>query len=190
MRKSIKFFIAATGVLLVILGILFVANPAGGIFSMAVMLGLFVLFSGIFQLLFVLNAQHLIPNSGTRVLSAVFQIVLGCFLLSHKLFVGASLPIIFAVWVLAEGIIGAVKAFDYKQVDYKYWWCILLLGICGAVLGVLGLANLGAAAKTLSVLVGIAIIIEGLSYFVMLGGIKRFEKRVKEVKEGVSNFLS
>ena len=157
---------------------------------MAWLLGFITLLSGISQLLFTLNAQDYIPNSGTRVLSSILQIIVGCILLSHNLFVGAALPFIFAAWVMVEGVIGAVKSFDYKQVDYKYWWCILILGVAAAILGFCGLSNPVAAGKTLGVFIGIAVILEGISYFVMLAGIKRFEKRVKTVKENVSKFLN
>ena len=179
MRKSIKILIATTGVLFILLGIIFLCKPLDAISSMALLLGFFTLLSGISELVFVLNAQRFIPNSGTRVLSAVFQILLGCILLSHNAFVSTAIPVIFSLWVIAEGVIAAVKSFDYKQVGYKAWWCVLLLGIAAAVLGFLGLTNINAAAATFSILVGIAIIIEGISYFILLGGINRFEKKVE-----------
>jgi len=192
MRNSTKILIAVSGILLIILGIFCIARPAAALFSMAWLLGLITLVSGALELIAVLNSQRFIPNSGTRVLSALFQIIIGCILLSHKLFVTISLPIIFAVWVLVEGVIIAVKSFDYKQVDFKYWWCILILGVAGAVLGFLGLRNPDVAGRTLSTLVGIGVIVEGISYLVTLSGINRFEKRVKEfkndVREAIDNY--
>ena len=192
MRNSTKILIAVSGILFILLGILCIARPGAALFSMAWLLGLITLVSGVLELIAVLNAQRFIPNSGTRVLSSLFQIIIGCILLSHKLLVTASLPVIFAIWVLVEGVIIAVKAFDYKQVDFKYWWCVFLLGVAGAVLGFLGLRNPDVAGKTLSILVGIGVIVEGISYLVTLGGINRFEKRVKEfksdVREAIDNY--
>lgn len=184
MRNSTKILIAVSGILFILLGIFCIARPGAALVSIAWLLGLLTLVSGIAELIAVLNMQRVIPNSGTRVLSAVLQIIIGCFLLGHKWLVTISLPFIFAVWVMIEGIIIAVKAFDYKQVQYKWWWCILILGVAGAVLGFLGLRNPDTAGKTLSILVGIGVIVEGISYLVTLGGINRFEKRVKEgIKE-------
>ncbi len=181
MRNSTKILIAVSGILFIILGIFCIAKPGAALFSMAWLLGIITLISGIAELIMVLNAQRFIPNSGTRVLSAIFQIVVGCLLLANKWLVSLSLPVIFAIFVLVEGIIIAVKAFDYKQVDFKYWWCLLILGVAGAVLGFLGLKNPDVAGKTLSILVGIGVIAEGISYLVSLGGIRRFEKSVKEL---------
>ncbi len=189
MRNSTKILIAVSGVMFIILGILCIAKPGPALFSIAWLLGLITLISGIAELIMVLNAQRFIPNSGTRVLSAVFQIVVGCLLLGHKWLVTISLPVIFAIFVLVEGIVIAVKSFDYKQVDFKYWWCLLILGVAGAVLGFLGLRNPDVAGKTLSILVGIGVIAEGISFLVTLGGINRFEKRVKDFKEDVAGYL-
>ena len=190
MRKSTKILIAVSGILFILLGILCIAKPGAALFSMAWLLGLITLISGVAELVMVLNAQRFIPNSGTRVLSSVFQIIVGFFLLAHKWFVTVSLPFLFALFVLIEGVVIVVKSFDYKQVDFKYWWCLLILGVAGAVLGFLGLRNPEAAGKTLSILVGIGVIVEGISNLVALGGINRFEKRLKDFKEAVSeNYL-
>ena len=189
MRNSTKILIAVSGILFILLGIFCIARPGAALFSMAWLLGLITLISGIAELIMVLNAQRFIPNSGTRVLSAIFQIVVGCLFLGHKWLVTISLPVIFAIFVLVEGIVIAVKSVDYKQVDFKYWWCLLILGVAGAVLGFLGLRNPDVAGKTLSILVGIGVIAEGVSFLVTLGGINRFEKRVKDFKEDVAGYL-
>ena len=190
MRNSIKILIAVTGILFILLGILCLAKPGAALFSMAWLMGIITLTSGIVELIAVLNLQRIIPNSGTRVLSAVFQIIVGCILLGNQMLVAASLPVIFTLWIMVEGIIIAVKAFDYKQVEFKYWWCILILGVGGAVLGFLGLRDPAAAGKTLSILVGIGVISEGISFLVTLGGIKRFENNVKKARGAIREAMT
>ena len=91
-----------------------------------------------------------------------------------------SLPVVFAIWVLVEGLVIAVQSFDYKSVGFRYWWVVLILGICGAILGVLGLKNLDVTALTLSTIIGCAIIANGLAYFCALLGIKRFEEFIED----------
>ena len=190
MRNSIKILIAVTGILFILLGILCLAKPGAALFSMAWLMGIITLTSGIVELIAVLYLQRFLPNSGTRVLSAVFQIIVGCILLGNQMLVAASLPVIFTLWIMVEGIIIAVKAFDYKQVEFKFWWCILILGIGGAVLGFLGLRDPAAAGKTLSILVGIGVISEGISFLVTLGGIKRFENNVKKVRGAIREAMT
>ncbi len=185
MKKSTKIWICIAGVLLIALGVLCICKPAATLFSTAWMIGFFTLFAGIAELVFTLNTQAFLPNSGTRMLSALLNIILGFFFLGNTLFVGASLPFIFAFWVIVEGIIGAVRSFDYKQVGFPYWWVILCLSIVAVVLGVLGLRNPDVTGKTLSTLIGIAIILNGAAYLLAIAGVSRFEKKVENFKKGI-----
>ena len=189
MKNSTKIWICITGVLLVVLGIVCICHPAATLFSTAWLIGLFTLLAGITELVFTINTQAFLPNSGTRMLSAILNIVLGFIFLGNTLFLGASLPYIFAFWVIVEGILVAVRSFDYKQVGFGGWWGMLLMGIAAVVLGVLGLRNPDITGKTLSTLIGLGIVFAGAAYLVALGGINRFEKKVKEVKGAIRDLV-
>lgn len=142
------------------------------------LIGLFTLIAGISKLVFALKTQLFLPNSGTRALSGLMEIIIGIIFLGNNIFVAFSLPVIFAMWVLIESIIIAVNSFDYKRVGFPGWFVILLLGICGIVLGVLGLKNPDVTAATLSTLIGLGVIAMGAAYLFALLGITRFQKRV------------
>ena len=184
-KTSTKIWLAIACILLIVLGIVCIANPAATLFSAAWMIGCFTLFSGISQLIFTFKTQAFLPNSGTRMLSSILQIILGIIFLGHNLFVTVSLPIIFASWVLVEGIILAVQSFDFKRVGFSGWWGILLLGIAGAILGFLGLKNPDVAGATLSWIIGLGIISLGVSYLLVLCGINRFEKKVGQIRSNI-----
>ena len=89
-----------------------------------------------------------------------------------------DLPVVFAIWIMIEGIVIAVQSFDYKRVGFPMWWVLLLLGAGAAVLGYFGLKNLDVTAGVLSALIGLAIIANGLAYILAVVGVNRFEKRV------------
>lgn len=141
----------------------------------------FTLVSGISKLVFTFRTQAFLPNSGSRALSAVLEIIIGIIFLGNNIFLAFSLPVIFAMWVLIESVIIAVNSFDYKRVGFPGWFVILLLGICGIVLGVLGLKNPDVTATTLSTLIGLGVIAMGISNLFALRGINRFEKAVDGV---------
>ena len=183
--KSTKIWMAVAGVLFIILGIACICSPTETLFTLAWLIGIFTLFSGIAKLIFTFRTEGFLPNSGSRALSAVLQIILGCILLGHKIFVAISLPIIFALWVIVESATTAIQSFDYKRVGFPYWWCILLLGIGGTVMGILGLKNPDITAATLSVFIGIGIITIGCSYLVALRGINKFETKVDHFKKTI-----
>ena len=89
------------------------------------------------------------------------------------------------MWVLFESVIIAVDSFDYKRVGFPGWFVILLLGICGIVLGILGLKNPDITARTLSTLIGLGVIAMGAAYLFALLGITRFEKKVEGFRRGI-----
>ena len=189
MSKSTKIWLGIAGCLLVILGIVCICKPAGTLFATAWLIGCFTLISGISKLIFTVRTEAFLPNSGSRMLSAILQILLGVAFLVFNVALTASLPIVFALWVMVEGVIIAVQSFDYKRVGFPYWWVMLLLGICGAVLSVFFMRNPVDSAVTLSTLIGLGIIALGVSYIVALVGIKKFEKRIEEVKTNIQNTI-
>lgn len=179
MKTSTKIWLCLSGVLLVVLGVICIVRPDITLVSAAWILGCFTLVEGITKLIFTLKTQRFIPNSGTRMLSSLLDIFFGCFFLFNILETAISLPVVFSLWVMIEGVIVAVESFDYKKVGFSQWWIILVLGVAGAVLGFYGLRNLDVAAKTLSVLIGIGIVANGLAYILALIGINRFEKKIE-----------
>ena len=154
MKTSTKIWLAIAGILLVVLGVLCISRPAATLFTTAWLIGLFTLFAGVSKLMFTLRTQAFLPNSGTRALSAILEIIIGIIFLANNVFLAFSLPVIFAMWITIESVIIVVNSFDYKRVGFPGWWGILLLGICGVVLGILGLRNPDVTAATLSTLIG------------------------------------
>lgn len=126
--------------------------------------------------------QAFLPNRGTRALSAILDIFFGCFFLFNILGTAVSLPVVFAIWVMIEGVVIAVQSFDYKKVGFPMWWVLLLLGAGAAVLGYFGLKNLEVTAGVLSAIIGIAIIANGLAYILAVIGVNRFEKKVDRLE--------
>ena len=178
MKKSTKIWLLIVGIMLIVLGILCLSKPAATLLSVAWIIGVLTLITGISKLIFTAHTQAFLPNSGTRMLSAILLIIMGFILLGHKLFIASSLPVIFAIWVIIEGVTIAVQSFDYKRVGFGAWWILLILGVAAAIMGCLGLRNPIAAAKTLSTLISLGIIVLGASNLLAVLGIHKFEKLI------------
>lgn len=187
MKKSKKIWLCITGILLVALGVYFLINPNITLVSAAYILGFLTLFTGISKLIFTFRTQAFMPNSGTRMLMALLDIFFGCFFLFHLFGTAASLPFVFAIWVIIEGVSVFVLSFEYKKVGFQYWWVLLLLGIIGIVLGVLGLMNMDVTAVTLSTLISISVILFGLAHILAVAGVTRFEKTVDEQVKAIKD---
>ena len=184
MKTSTKIWLCIAGLLLIILGVVCIAKPDITLVSAAWTLGCLTLIAGMAKMVFTLKTQAFLPNSGTRMLSAILDIFFGCFFLFNILGTAISLPVVFAMWVMLDGIVIAVQSFDYKKAGFPQWWALLILGVCGAVLGFFGLRNLGFTAGVLSTIIGLGIIANGLAYILAVVGINRFEKEAGQVERG------
>lgn len=176
MKKSTKILLVITGILLIALGIICITKPAETLFATAWLIGIFTLISGISTLVFTFRTQRFLPNSGSRMLSGLFQIFIGIFFLCNIFATTGALPFVFALWIMMEGVVIAIQSFDFKKVGFSYWWALLLLGIAGAVLGFFGLRYPIISGTVLSTLIGLGIIVNGIAYLVLFSGIKKFEK--------------
>jgi len=181
MKTSTKIWLCIAGLLLIILGVVCIAKPDITMVSAAWMLGCLTLIAGVAKMVFTIKTQAFLPNSGTRMLSALLDIFFGCFFLFNILGTAVSIPVVFAIWVMIEGIVIAVQSFDYKKVGFPQWWVLLILGVCGAVLGFFGLRNLDVTAGVLSTIIGLGIIANGLAYILAVVGVNRFEKKTDEI---------
>lgn len=185
MKKSSKIWLAIAGVALIASGVVCLGKPLETLFASAWLLGCIVLLSGVFTLIFTFRTQRFLPNSGTRMLSGLVQIFLGLFFLVNNPAVAVSLPFVFAFWVLVEGVTLFIESFDFRKFGFGNWWCICILGIVAAVFGILGLLYPNAAGLTLTILIGIGIILNGVAYLVALFGVNKFERNVKDFQKQV-----
>ena len=176
MRTSSKIYMALSGVLLVILGIVCLCNTEETILSLAWLMGIFALITGIAALMFYIAVGRSLAGRSGILLTAIIDILIGILFLGNPLIVANTLPIVFAFWTLFGGINIAIRSFDFKQVGFTGWWLILIMGIVGATFGVCALINPIVGAVAITVLVGIALILRGTAYFVEVAGINKFEK--------------
>lgn len=176
MKTGKKIWLCLVGIILIALGVYCFTSPSLTLLTTAKILGIALLVEGIMKMVFTLRTQAFLPFSGTRMLSALLDILFGCFILFNLYSTAVSLPMIFAIWVIIEGISVAVQSFDYKKFGFSQWWLILILGICATVLGIFGMQNLHVTAATLSGLIGVALILAGLANFFAVIAVSRIEK--------------
>ena len=180
MLPSRKIYMGITGAAFAALGIICILKPMSTLVSLAWILGLITLISGIATLLNWFNLKGYFPQSGSILLSSILQILLGFFFLRHDLAFATILPIIFAVFLIIEGINLAIRSFDYKKIGFRLWWLNLTLGIIAAVLGFISIGTPSFGGAALSTVLGIGLIIVGVVYFIALCSINRFEKRLND----------
>lgn len=179
---KVKVNLILTAVIMIAVGVLFVIYPKDSLGLLTWLLGVLILASGVFTILFSLKAQKVLPNASSSTLLGVFHIMLGSlFVLNHfdKLQEGA-IGVLFAIWVMYEGLSLVISSFGYKKATFRHWWVMLLFGLLNVVLGYVALLNADKISPVLAVIVGLGIVANGVMRIVAFIAITRIEKKLKQ----------
>ena len=184
MKTSTKVLFAITGVLLVALGIVCICNPGATVISLALTIGIMTLASGISTIINWARLKYFLPT-GNLLLSGILQVIIGLLFINYNLVVAAALPFVFSCWICAEGIILAIRSFDFKKFYFKSWWVLLILGIITAAIGICCLINpIEIGGSVMTYFIGAAIIMMGVIDLVALIEFNKIEKYANNMIQG------
>lgn len=156
----------AAGILLIIGGFFCLTHEAAAILTLAVLLGVMMLFSGILELLLFAKEHNAMYGSGWILLDGIVTTVLGVLLLGNQAFSVISLPFLFSMWLLFTGIARIVSAFDLKKVGVRSWGWVLAMGIILVLGGMMTIFDPVAGLFAITFLVGFSFILEGIDTIV------------------------
>jgi uncharacterized membrane protein HdeD (DUF308 family) len=157
----------AEGIILVILGLLAIVVPPVATIAVEILVGWLLLISGVVGLIATLRTRGA-PGFWWSLLSAVIGIVAGIVLLRWPLSGALSLTLILTVFLVLEGIISILYAFEHKRELSGRWGVMLFSGIVDLCLAGIIFAGLpGTAAWAIGLLVGINLVFGGSALIAM-----------------------
>lgn len=158
------------GIVMALLGIYVWFNPVASLVGLALYLGICFIIVGAAYLTVSFSFQ-----SGWYLLVGILDILVGIIMVANLGITAASLPVIFALWCLAVGVIQLTASFRLKKEGLSWSWS-LAAGILGILFAFLILGNPLVGAMTITTLMGLYILLYGLieigEYFM----IRRLEK--------------
>ncbi|MBV8929625.1 MAG: HdeD family acid-resistance protein [Mycobacteriaceae bacterium] len=173
-----------SGVLAVILGILVLAWPGISILVAAVIFGAYLLISGIAQVVF---AFSLHVSAGGRVLlfiSGAASLVLAVLAFRHF----GNAILLLAIWIavgfIFRGVATTVSAISDPALPGRGWH--IFFGVISLIAGMVILASPFDSLVTLTLVVGIWLIVGGVFEIVSAFGIRSAAKKVADIREGAA----
>ena len=109
--KSVRVLNIAAGVLLIAAGVYCLCNQDIAVLSAGLLLGLFMLVSGVIEIAVFAGTSGVLIGSGWLLLDGVLTVIMSLFLLFNQWFTMLSLPFLFTIWLLFSGISRFVSAF-------------------------------------------------------------------------------
>jgi len=151
-----SFWHLAGGVIMALLGIYIWFNPAVSLMALALYLGIvfIVVGAGYFMASFSFR-------SGWYLAVGILDILVGVVFVSNLGVSAVSLPIIFALWCMAVGVVQIVTAFQFKNTNFPWYWS-LIAGILGVLFAFLILAYPALGVYTITTLMGAYILLYGV----------------------------
>ena len=119
--KTMRVLNIVSGVLLILIGIYCLCNQDIAAATAGLMVGIFMLASGIIEIVVFAATSRLLIGSSWLLLDGVLTVILSLFLLFNEWFTMLSLPFLFALWLLFSGSSRFVSAFDLKALGVRNW---------------------------------------------------------------------
>jgi uncharacterized membrane protein HdeD (DUF308 family) len=163
------------GVLTLILGIIVSFHPTGSLNVLAVLLGVLMIFSGIFHLIRVFD-----PEESHRVwlgIAGLLFIVIGVVLIRHLHLTLAIIGLVIGITWIVQGLAALIGGISGGAREGRAWW--IIFGAVSLIAGIVVVSTPTSSLNVLAVLLGIWFIIMGI--FEIIGGsILRHELRAAE----------
>jgi len=155
-----------SGVLLIVAGVYCLCNQDVAAMTAGLLLGVFMLVSGVIEIIVFASTAGLLIGSGWLLLDGVLTVILSLFLLFNQWFTMLSLPFLFALWLLFSGISRFVSAFDLRAMGVRGWGWVLTIGILLMVAGFICMMDPWVSVAAIGLTVGLVFLLEGVSAIV------------------------
>lgn len=149
------------GVLLLIAGVICIADPSVVLVAMPLYLGISMMISGIVDIVIFAKGNRYMSGSGWFLADGILTVLLSLFILFHQTFTMLSIPYIFGMWLLFSGISKFVNSFELKRMEVRGWGWFTAMGVLLAIAGILSFWNPVLELVTMGVLVGVLLIFQG-----------------------------
>lgn len=153
--KKISFWRIVIGAVMIILGLFILLNPLASLLALALYIGIAFIIAGIGYIVTSFSFQ-----SGWELFVGILDMFIGIIFVTNLGVTAATLPIIFAIWCLATGIIQAVGAYKLHQLSLPWVWSFAM-GIFGVLFSFLILAYPLIGILTISTIMALYVIAYG-----------------------------
>ena len=164
--KSMKLLNVISGVLLIAVGIYCLCNQDIAAMTAGLMVGIFMLVSGMIEIIVFAATSGVMFGSGWLLLDGVLTVILSLFLLFNQWFTMMSLPFLFTLWLLFSGISRFVSAFDLRAFGVRGWGWVLAIGVILMIAGFICMMDPWVSVAAIGLTVGLVFLLEGVSSIV------------------------
>lgn len=168
------------GVLFLLLGFWVIQSPIESFVTFAIYFAITYIISGMGAIVFSISNREVIDGWGWQLAGGILELILGIALLTNPGVSMIALAFFVGFWLLFRGISTISISLDLKRNGGSNWSWVLFSGILTAILAFMVLVNPLYAISTLSIFVGLSLIMAGIAAIMVGFQIRKVSKKVKE----------
>lgn len=151
------------GILFIVASFLLLRYPGRGLSAFVFVFGILSILQGIIWISAYVKFHNIFDLSWVTLISAIVDIVIGVLFLCSREIGGLTLAILFAIWFLADSIIGIIFSWHLREYSTGYFVLCLILNIVSLIIAFALLFNPVLAAITLVYLVAFWLMVFGIN---------------------------
>lgn len=182
--KRIRINAVINAILTVFVGILFIVNPYATGTTLAVLIGIVILCSGIIDIIRFFSAREAAYFLQGSLFAGVIKAVIGIFLFTHTDKMLELFAYIFSVIIIVNGINCLQGAIQLRQVKVRGWMIHMILSAAIIAGGIIMFFTPFSTAVTAIVITGYFLVIDGVTELVTVIRVRKVGKEfVRSAKQ-------
>lgn len=167
------------GILFIFLGTLAIAVPQLTTISIALIVGFVFVLGGIYRFFRTIIHRKEVRYFWLSLVTAILAVLIGAYLLANPIVSIFIMTLLLAAFFLLDGISSIVFSFMLRK-ENRYWGMMFFSGILTFILAALIISGLpSSAAWTIGLLVGIYLIVNGISLTVLAASAPFLERSMR-----------
>lgn len=177
-----KLFACLTGGALIALGLVCISAPMSTLASVAWLIGLVALISGIITLLNWLSTRRYFAGNYSLLSSGLLQSIFGLVLMKHDFAAATLVPIFLGAFLLFEGLNVVIRSFAYRKSGFAKWWINLIMGTATALFGLASIITPSIGGSAIGLILGLGFICVGAVYIVASFAISSLSRNLQDMQ--------
>lgn len=169
------------GILFLLLGIWVIQSPVESFVTFAIYFAITYIISGVGAITFSISNREALDGWGWQLGGGILELIMGIALLANPGVSMIVLAFFVGFWLLFRGFSTISIALELKRDGGQNWGWILFSGILTSILAFMVLLNPLYAVSTLSIFVGLSLIMAGVAAILIGFQIRKVSKKVKEI---------
>ena len=169
------------GILFLLLGIWVLQSPIESFVTFAIYFAITYIISGIGAIAFSISNREALDGWGWQLAGGILELIMGIALLANPGVSMIVLSFFVGFWLLFRGFSTISIALELKRDEAKNWGWTLFSGILTTILAFMVLLNPLYAVSTLSIFIGLSLIMAGVAQIMIGFQVRKVSKKVKEV---------